>query len=207
MILVDDLKEFSDFLSEHEITADQFFFCLHMASEQRNGEYNLPDKCLSNFYEYYNNVAMPHGSWKYDHMIELCDKGFLVNMNDDGDKYFDNFEVTDQFLDAVFEKQDDIQEKFEEFWNTYPAFHENNEGKKFNIKAVNKEKLYPEYKKALNKDTHTMIMKALKIGKNRNEVNTRIDKWLQSEFWRAYKEDIREGVDPDEAEDVQQTVI
>lgn len=198
-LLIEDVHEFAEFLIEYDITADQFFCCVLLSSEAE-GYKGLPDRqsAISKFYKYHNMVVKgkKHSIWKKEHMDELVEKGFLqrVRPKEDLDRpyKYDNFEATEKFLDLVFEEQGSAMGKYEEFWSEYPARYETQDGKNLNIKSVNKEMLFNEYKSALNEEDHETIMKCLKLAKQKDEVNCRIDKWLQSHQWEVYLDEIED---------------
>lgn len=210
-LLSGDVNEFVDFLIEHDLTADQFLYCALLSSEVEDAKYNLPSKkdAISSFYEYYNNVVNQKeaNTWKQSILDDLVDKGYLVNKNNEGEYQYDRFEVTNKFIDLVFEECDSQMEKFNEFWHEYPSFYETSDGQKLNIKAVNKEMLFSTYKKALSEVEHEIIIKCLKIAKAKDEVNCRIDKWLNSHRWEPYLKQAKESDEIEENQDVQQTVL
>lgn len=211
-LLVDDLDKFIEFLTEHEITADQFLFCCLMSSEydeEGSQNYNLPDRqeAISSVYKYRELVAKKKENlvWAKEDLEDLVDKNLLKDVNTYPDKFtWDNFRTTRKFIDLVFEEKDDLKEQYLEFWDEYPARYEGDDGTMFNIKAVNKEEMFHVYKKALNDVEHETLMDCLKLAKQKDEVNCRLDKWLKSHQWEPYLDEIEKGVN---AESVSQTVL
>jgi len=206
-LLIDDVNEFIDFLHTHKLTADQFVFCLLLSSESEDYR-GLPDKekAMSNFFKYYSNVASNKENpvWAQQDLDELVEKGFIERMTGVSEESYeyDKFEITDKFLDLVFEKKGSLMDNFSDFWSTYPAFYENKDGQKFNIKAVNKEDVFDDYRKAVRDVEPDELLHALKVAKSKDEVNCRIDKWLNSHMWEAYM-----GEESTEAQDIEQTVL
>jgi len=209
-LLVDDVKEFVDFLEEHDITADQFLFCVLLASEQEDSNYQLPDRqeAISRFYKYKSVVAEEKENtvWTQSDLRELVDIGFLNEINPDEKFVWDNFETTEKFISLVFDEKQDKKDLYEEFWDEYPDTYESQEGKTFNIKAVNFEKLFDDYKKALKVEDHETIMKSLKLAKQKDEVNCRPDKWLNSRRWEPYVDEL-ENFDPEQTASTNQTLL
>lgn len=207
-LLIEDVKEFSDFLIEHDLTADQFFICTLLSSELE-GYVGLPEReeAISNFFKYFHTVAehKENPVWSQQDLDDLVEKNYLkrrIGAPDDTYNYR-HFEATEGFADLVFEKKNSLMSKFEDFWEEYPVRHKEN-GKNFNLKAVNKERIFEIYKDALEQTEHETILSALKIANSKNEVNCRIDKWLTGENWMAYLEEVESG---EINEDIQQTVL
>lgn len=211
-ILIEDVNEFAIFLIENGLTADQFFFCALLSSEAE-GYYGLPDrqKAISKFFEYYNTVGKHKENpvWAKQDLDELVEKGFIQRIgNTDEDNYeYQNFEVTEKFLDLVFEEKGSAMDQFQEFWDAYPARHVTDDGQSLNIKAVNKEEIYDVWRNAVKDVDHEDLLKALKIADSKNEVDCRIDKWLNSHQWEAYMDEVEEDVDPEDNPDIEQTVL
>jgi hypothetical protein len=211
-LLVDSINEFVDFLEEHKITADQFLFCVLLSSEYEEGDYDVPEnteKTIGNFYKYKSLVVEEKDNpvWTQTDIKELVDKGFLEDVNKYPDKFaWDNFRTTEKFISLVFEEKEDEMDLYQEFWDEYPDTYESQEGKVFNIKAVNFETMFGVYKKALKVEDHETIMKSLKLAKQRDEVNCRLDKWLNSRRWEPYVDEL-ENFDPEQTASTSQTLL
>lgn len=201
-LLAENVEEFSQLLIELDMTADQFFFCCLLASEQEDLNYNLPSKkeVVPRFYEYYNTVAVKKevNPWSQETLEDLVERNYLIDKNKEGKYQYDQYEVTKKFISRVFDPIDSKKDKYEEFWNAYPSTYETQDGKKLNIKAVNFEQLFGVYKNALDIESHENILQSLKLAKNKDEVNCRPDKWLQSRSWEPYLDEIDQGVDPEQ---------
>jgi len=208
-LLVDNINEFVDFLEDYQITADQFLFCVLLSAEQDSDKYDLPDrqKSIANFFRYHENVVenAEYHVWTQPSLQDLVDKGFISRIIDDPENFdYQNFETTEKFIDLVFEEKNDLKEQYLEFWDEYPARYESDDGTMFNIKAVNKEEMFEVYKNALNDVEHDTLMDCLKLAKQKDEVNCRLDKWLKSHQWEPYVDEIEKGVTE---ESVSQTLL
>lgn len=205
-LLIDDVNEFVEFLHEHRLTADQFLFCILLSSEAED-YYGLPDRddAIANFYRYHNQVGKHKDNpvWAQQDLEELMEKGFIQRRAGvDSESYrYEDFEIKKKFLDLVFESKESLMDDFQEFWSEYPAFYEDGDNK-FNIKAVNKEEIFDIYRKTTREVDSDDLLHALQVAKSKNEVNCRIDKWLNSHMWETYM-----GQESTEAEDIEQTVL
>ncbi len=209
-LFTEEVEAFVEFLIEHDLTADQFLFCLLLSSEAE-GYQDLPDReqAMANFFRYYNTIVQDKENpvWAKQDLDDLVSKGFISRLPAAGeDSYgYQDFEVTREFLDLAFEKKDDLMTQFEEFWDVYPPRYVSDDGTKFNIKAVNKEEVWSVFQnKAKELDNPSIIIDSLKVAKNKDEVDCRIDKWLKSHQWEAYVDEIDEAT---EYSQTKQTVL
>lgn len=204
---MNDIIEHVNKLIELGITAEQEMICRCLASEQE-GYRNLPpqDKAIPKFYHYYNEFHAGKGTWDMRVINNLVDKGLLRLTVDKDVKSYDDYRVTEKYLDIFFEKIPEYGESFEEFWDTYPFFVETDDGNKLNLKSINKEEVEDLYAKHVENMDPDSMLKALKIAKSRGEINNRIDKWLKGEFYDAYREKISD-VDLDNIGGIQQSVL
>lgn len=202
-----DIVEYTNYLIENNLTSHQDVLCRLLASEQE-GYFDLPNRqeAMRNFYAYYNTLIKGKGIWTKNSLDELENRGFIECTKNINEPTYDDYYVTKKYLNIAYHEVPDKWEMFEEFWETYPNFHES-DGKKFNLMAISKEEVFDIYKKQLNNSSHELIMGGLKIAKAKNEVNTKISTWLKSESYKQYKDDVNNGNIPEDYEEIQQTIL
>lgn len=174
------------------MTPSQFILCwiLYLDNQEYQGE-RLPEegKAIANIYRYIELV----GKWHYDEIDDLVERGYLSGQ-EDADGYFwpDKMQVTEKFSDAVFASIED----FEKFVNAYPSFVENfNDPRQGDIplKAVDMEKVESIFnQKVRTKAEFERLMKALKWGKENDEVKMNILNYISGEIWKAHLKKMKE---------------
>lgn len=211
-LLREEVNQYVSFLVNHNLTADQFLYCVLLSSEA-SGYQNLPDRetAVANFYKYYETVAKHKENevWTKQDLDDLLNKELIQRIaSADQDSYvYQDFEVTTKFLDIAYQKKSTSMSQFQDFWSEYPARYVSDDGTKFNIKAVNKEEMYKVWRKATNHVDHEDLLQALRIAKSKDEVDCRIDKWLNGHQWEPYMDQVEEDVDPEDNPDIEQTVL
>lgn len=206
--MIKDIVEYTNYLIEHGISAEQDVICRLLASEQE-GYRDLPsrEEAFTNFYAYWETILKGSKDDRLSVLKHLEDKGFIKYLGDEpNNPNYDDYYVTKKFLDIAYEKIPDKWDQYDEFWQEYPRRHKEN-GKNFVLKATNKEELFKEYKKHLSKKSHRFIMKALKIAKAKNELNMKIDIWLKSEQYMEYEDEVINGVDEQDVGEIEQTIL
>lgn len=188
MVDPEDYQDFMEFLFEHELSMRQFMICFLLSSENPNErEYlGVPDQnnAIQNVYKYIDQ----HGKWKRSDIDELKEKGFLEEYESKS-KLGDSFEVTDKFMDLVFEKAEDKDQDFEEFWDRFPAFYRG-EQQSFPLRSANKDEVRKQYKDVLRDNEHRKVLACLEVAKAQDEVRNKITNWLEGEYWKEYSDEV-----------------
>jgi len=209
--MVYNVKKYVEWLTKHDLLAEQDLICRLLCAEQ-DGYHNLPERdTLVNYYEYFSKVVkdkkLVNGEhiWTKAIMDDLVDKGFIQYSGVTDKVHWDDYEVTEKYMNIAFKKIPEKWDLFEEFWNTYPWFV-TKDNKKFNLKSLNKEEVFEQYKYHLGTqalENHDLILKALKIAKSKGDVNNRVDKWLEGEFYKAYAQEVEQGLSVEETSRIQ----
>lgn len=199
-----------DFVIEHGITFEQYVICYLLWQDQRQA--NNPDRHLggeshlSYVYKYF--LALKDNDriegWKIKDIEHLEDIGFLINRNPTGKYSADLMEVTPVFINAVMTT---ITE-WDELWDAYPARMVIEPGRpQALLKSVkDRVELQRRYLNAVKtKKKHREVMELLEWGKENNQVNLGIEKFVNSYFWEILQ-DIKAG-DSNEASSDHETVI
>lgn len=194
--MIQNLTKYVDFLVEHNITPKQFLLLyslvLDRLEKQENGRWYRQAvgkiKPAANMYKYAAKVER----WNTSDIRLLVEAGFLIDRNDsknpktlEEEIYPDNLEVTPKFLSLIFATTTD----FEDFWELYPAFvanFQNPIGPQIPLRMVAYEDCEKLYKKVIHsKIDHSRMMRALRWAVEHNQINVRIDKFLDSRHWTA----------------------
>lgn len=190
--MIEDTKEFIEFLAEHDISERQFMLCwiLYLDKEKYKGQL-LPEEgeSIANIYRYIELVDQ----WSSKEIKELVERDYLIDRSSGKNYYPDQLEVADKFVDAVFA----TQTQFELFVNEYPSFTEHfDDPRKGDIplKAVDMERVHKIFnRKIRSKVKFKKLMKSLKWAKEQDMVRMNILKYLSGELWKAHLKKMKEG--------------
>jgi len=178
-----ETNDLVDFLSKEGITSKQFMYCLLLHYDKKYSRIpgtNKVSRPLSKLYKYHNNVE----KFSREDLKTLLDKGFIEKT---GSKLVpDMLEITDKFSKAYL--GDSL--KFEELYETYPAWVKNfshPSGGDIPLKNMNDyvatESLYNRFVKT--DKNHKRVIEAVKWGKETNNINMSIEKFVNSKGWEA----------------------
>lgn len=175
--MIEDPKQFVEFLARHRLSSDQFLFMFLIYKEN-----------YTSLYIYTEQVKGLHP----EEIQDLVRRGYLRNENSaPGDYFADSFIVTEKFTAVAFDMTN--KDAATEFWDAYPPILYI-DGKRFSATAVNKELFLEKYTKKIgySKRLHKKVMAALTYGKQINAVNMGIEKWFQSEQWNQLEKEMNE---------------
>lgn len=195
--MINNINKYIDFLMEHDITERQFtlLFLLYTDAyaERPDGSRlyanrstaERPIAKLMEFFHFHDRRGRV--AWDREKDIDYLEKkGFITKL---GNKYSPELlKLEDKFIEAIFATESD----FEVFYRLYPSHIDNFNnpaGPKIPLKAVDKDSLFELYKrKVLTKDEHNVLIRVIKWGKQHNQINMNIAKYVGSEQW---KEDLK----------------
>ncbi len=172
--MMEDIKSYMDKLIELKITPNQFLFCYLIHTD--------------NYAEIYRYTEKGAG-WKKEELENLVNRGFIMNINQDGEWFSDGFIVTEKFTKGFLF---DAYEKAKEFYEAYPAFG-SIDGKPFPTKKIAPDKFYSLYNKVTGEkiEVHERAMKALDYAKKTGLANMRIDNWVESRMWEHIEKSLK----------------
>lgn len=131
--------------------------------------------------------------WTIEEVNSLIDKGLLVNRSHASGHDPDMLEVTDLFAKSIFV----TLERFELFWDLYPAFIPNfTDPRKapINLKACDKDGVEMIYRRKIaNLVTHDRLIEATKWAKENGRISINIENWLRSESWKEIEKERKQG--------------
>lgn len=184
-------KQLVSLLIELDISINQFLLLwfLHLDKEEGNGKLITEGPAIANIYRYAEKV----NSWSFAEIDDLINKGWMIDRNkasQDGSRqaYPDYFEISETFEDKLFVTSD----RFDQFWEEYPAFVENFNGPRgpmIPLKAAVMEDVELLYKKRVRtKAKHQEVMDILKWAKEEGLINMNIAKYVGSGMFDQHKE-------------------
>lgn len=161
-----DAKELITFCGRNKITVEQFVLC-----------YLTHKKKFDLIYKYSNEVRPFPKS-----LVENLEKrGFIINLNKDGEGFPDNLVIQDVFLDDM---RLTMGEFADEIWEMFPS-EVSVGGKAFNGKTISREDFNRSYTRLILKvkATHNEIIEALEEQIHNHTVGMGLKKWFETEQW------------------------
>lgn len=205
--MLENVKQFTDFLLKWDITPNQFFLCWllfwdHHEYEDRKltkggKRMNPNDKSAAvNLYRY----AKKGKSWNKQEISDLQDKGLIAPTNDKKRYVIDSQQVTQKFIDAVLVNR----EREDEFWESYPSWVQNfNNPSKPDIplKSCDQDKIKTLYRSLVRtKARHERVMEILNWAKRHEKIKMSIANFVKSRMWEQLEELMeKEGGDIDDS--------
>lgn len=186
--MLEDVKQFTDFLCKWKITPNQFYLCWllywdhkdYVGGKHRNPNDPLTFACV---YKYTKTVK----SWTVKEVEGLVEKGLIKNTSGKKMK-IESMEVTDKFIDAILVNRD----REDEFWDFYPSWIDNFEHPskpQINLKTAPEEIIKKKYRKLVKtKKKHKEVMKILKWAKRNDKIRVSIKNFVEGKMWKQYKE-------------------
>ena len=162
-----DAKQLIDFCAVKKITVEQFLLCYLTYTEK-----------FPLLYKYCETVRpFPKSLIK-----DLEKRGFVMNLNKEGDGYPDNIIIQDKFTNSLSVL---LGVEAQELFDTFPS-EVGIAGKAFNGKTISPEDLELVYHKKLNRanSTHAEVMEALGEQIDNGTVGMGLKKWFETEQWK-----------------------
>jgi hypothetical protein len=187
-----DINDYVNCLNQMKITANQFLLCYLLYSDQKveiaPNKYGYIKKGtgMANLYKY----ASQNTKWTKEEIQDLIDKNYIKNRNITPDIYPDYLEITDEFVEKIFNKSS----SFQEFWDAYPPLvpnfsHPN--GPKIKLKICDPDELEKLYlRKVPTVAEHKLLMDVLRWAKENNQLNINIENFVKSNHWRDLKSEM-----------------
>lgn len=169
----DSILMLVDMLLKNKLTANQFIFMYLKIIKM--------DEKLYQYLETSNPLSRKE-------LTILEERGFIVNVNPTVNDYWaDGYLVTKRFHDAISPDHSYA----EEFWETYPAFYNNNQ-KQLPLKNIAKHDFLNRYTMIVRSeaDLHERIMRSLRYQKGVGEIMVRIDRWMDNCTWESIEQEI-----------------
>jgi len=116
-------------------------------------------------------------------IIDLINKGIIIDLNKDGESYVDSMMISDSFSRGYIIESGIAGEQI---WNLYPWWFIVN-GDKFPAKTTDKDALIELYGRRINNSysEHKKVLKILEHLVNTESIVMGIQKWVSSEQWNA----------------------
>lgn len=186
--MLEDVKQFTDFLVKWKITPNQFFLCWLLFwdhKEYKGGKRPNPNDPLTfaNVYRYAKKVK----NWNVDEINDLVEKGLIENPSGKQMK-IDQMKVTQKFIDELLVNK----KREDEFWDAYPTWIKNfhNPSKpQINLKTCVESDIKTLYRKFVKtKKKHERVMEILKWAKRHDKIRCNIENFVKSKMWEQLEE-------------------
>lgn len=164
-----EIEGYIEYLVKHKMTPNQFLF-LYL-------RHTLDTDILEKYIE---GVR----AWKREEIYELVNRGYLDNVNSEGEDNSEAFFVTPKFVQEMFVE---LEEAGEQLWEAYPPFFFI-DGRRCAARTCDKEWLEKTYGKRIkqNRGKHEKILRLVKKLKAENKISMGIEKFVTSEQWDSY---------------------
>jgi len=171
--MIQNVKEYTDFLVKHKISPNQYFFMRLIAEE---------NWAPLTIYQEKNRKFL------HSEIGELIDRGLVIPPKDPKETDVSYYSVSDKIRKEL--RLDSDPSPGYEFWDAYPPSTWIN-GQRVYLKQLDKEEFIEYYNNEVHGSLsrHRDIMRALQHGKNLDEVKSRIDRWLKGEVWKPLLEE------------------
>jgi hypothetical protein len=176
-----EINDLVDFLSDHQITANQFMYCLLLYHDKKYSRIPGSSKIsrpISQLFKYHNNVK----NFTRGDLEDLVDKGFVISKDN---KFVpDLLDISDKFVKLYLGPK----YKLDQLLEVYPTWVTNfdHPGKhKINLKIMSDyESLVQRYNKLIKTDKmHNRVIELVEWANNENQINLGIEKFVASKYW------------------------
>lgn len=125
----------------------------------------------------------------------LIRKGYLIDLNKNGERYFDATIVSDDYIDKMYNEDEFVPG--EEVWEVYPTFIIIDQ-RRISLKNTSKFEFVKEYYKKIGryKDLHEDVLKAIEYGKKHEIINMSITNFFQSQVYEDILKEMRSKRNP-----------
>lgn len=181
MTNIHEVNDLVDFLEEHNITAQQFLYCLLLHYDKQHSRIEGSHKIsrpLSKVYKYHQNID----TFKKKDIQDLEDKGF-IDISGDQLK-LDMIEVTDKFK----KKWLGDKFKFDDVKDAYPMKMPNFDHPSKPDIPLNALSDYHKTKDLYNKfvgtyKMHRRVLDLIEWGKENDKIRVGLEKFVNSKYW------------------------
>jgi len=186
--MLEDVKQFTDFLVKWKITPKQFFLCWLLFwdhKEYKGGKRPNPNDphFFANVYRYAKTVR----TWDTNEVKDLVDKGLIENPSGKNMK-IDQMKVTHKFNDELLVNK----KREDEFWDASPTWIKNfqNPSKpQINLKTCVESEIKSLYRKFVKtKKKHERVMEILNWAKRHDKIRCNIENFVKSKMWKQLEE-------------------
>lgn len=156
-------------LSKYHITPNQYIFLFLTHARQ---------------YEAMHKYCQEGTGFRPEEIIDLENRGYILNLNKAGNCYLDFFVLTDAVGSDLFEQDRDRAGLA--FWNAYPIYVRNSAtGEPSLLINTDKKQWLADYYLRVGHlpKKHSQVMDALDYAMDKDLVHINIRQWLDSEQW------------------------
>ena len=180
--MFENIKELVKTLVKLKITANQFLLCylLHV-DDRENGFLIKKGDGLASIYRYASV-----NKWTSEEIIDLIDKGFVINNNKPGKYDPDFLQVTEAFTSQMFAGFD----RFWELHDIYPKTLQLSSGGRFKTTATDLDELAKRYNHIIKTQAaHQSVLNITKRAIENNLINTNLFNYVTGRLWDSIAEE------------------